>query len=112
TNGTVHLRGNNTYTGLTNVTAGTLTEDGVGLISDSSNLTVNGSTAVFDLGTEHNDTVGIVTLDGNGSITGSGGSTLTSTTSFEMKNGTVTAVLGGSGIPLNKTTNGTVTLSA
>jgi fibronectin-binding autotransporter adhesin len=54
--------------------------------------------------------VGTVTLDGGGSITSSTG-VLTSTTSFEMKSGSVSAILGGSGTPLNKTTAGTVTLS-
>jgi fibronectin-binding autotransporter adhesin len=53
--------------------------------------------------------VGTVTLDGAGLISGTG--TLTSTGSFEMKSGTVNAVLGGSGIALNKTTAGTVVLN-
>src|SRR5205814_406259 len=73
-------------------------------------LTVNGSTAVFDLGASHSDSVGIVTLDGGGSITGTGTSTLTSTASFEMKSGTASATLDGS-VALNKTTTGTVTLT-
>ncbi len=111
TNATVTLGGTNTYTGNTTITAGTLAENANGSIADSSNLTVNGTTAVFALGANHSDTVGLVTLDGNGSITGSGNSALTSTTSFEVMNGTVTASLSGNNIPLNKTTNGTVTLS-
>jgi len=52
-----------------------------------------------------------VTVDGGGSITGSGTSTLTSTGTYEMKSGSVSAILGGSGIALNKTTSGTATLS-
>jgi autotransporter-associated beta strand protein len=52
-----------------------------------------------------------VTLDGGGSITGTGTSALTSTGTFEMKSGSVSAILAGSGIALNKTTSGTVTLS-
>ncbi len=72
---------------------------------------MNGTTAVFNLGANHNDTVGNVTLDGNGSITGTGTSALTSTGGFQVMNGTVSAILAGSGIALNKTTNGTVTLA-
>ncbi len=112
TNATVTLSGANTYTGNTTVTAGTLRESATGSISDASNLTINGATAVFDLGANHSDTVATVTLDGGGLISGTGNSALTSTGSFELKSGTVTAILAGAGIPLNKTTSGTVTLSA
>jgi T5SS/PEP-CTERM-associated repeat protein/autotransporter-associated beta strand protein len=49
-----------------------------------------------------------VTLDG-GSITGTG--ILTSTAGFDMKSGSVSVVLAGAGIALDKTTSGTVTLS-
>jgi autotransporter-associated beta strand protein len=104
----------NSYTGPTTINAGTLSEDSGGFIADTSALTVNGSTAIFDLsplGSSHNDTVGTVTVDGGGSITGIGTSTLTSTGSFEMKNGSVGVVLAGSGIALNKTTGGSVTLT-
>ena len=100
----------NTYTGLTTVTAGTLLE-GVSNAISTGALTVNGSTATFDLGANHTDSVGTVTLDGGGAINGTGTSALTSTGTFEMKSGTVNAILAGSGIPLNKTTSGTVTLS-
>ncbi len=72
---------------------------------------VNGPTAILDLGANQNGYVGTVTLDGGGSIIGSGTSTLTSRTSFQMKSGSVTAILAGAGIPLVKTTTGTVTLS-
>ena len=71
---------------------------------------MNGATAIFDLGANHSDSVGTVTLT-NGSIIGTGTSTLTSTGSFEMQSGTVSAILAGSGIALNKTTGGMVTLS-
>jgi autotransporter-associated beta strand protein len=57
-----------------------------------------------------NDSVGTVTIDGSGSIIGTG-STLTSTGSFEMKSGSVGVVLAGTGIALNKTGAGTVTLT-
>ncbi len=77
-------------------------------------LTVKGATAIFNLsalGASHNDTVSTVTVDGGGTIIGAGTSTLTSTGSFEMKNGAVGVVLAGSGIALNKTTNGSVVLA-
>jgi autotransporter-associated beta strand protein len=80
-------------------------------IADSSAVTVNGASALFNLTANRSDTVGTVTLDGGGSITGTGTSALTSTGTFEMKSGSVTAILAGSGIALNKTTAGTVTLS-
>ena len=111
TSGTVTLSGANTYTGATTVTAGTLAEGATGSIADTSALTVNGATAIFNLGANHSDTVATVTLDGGGSITGTGTSALTSTGSFEMKSGSASAILAGSGIVLNKTTGGTVTLS-
>jgi fibronectin-binding autotransporter adhesin len=110
TGGTVTLSKANTYTGLTNITAGTLAE-GVSNAIATGDLTVNGATAIFDLGASHSDSVGTVTLDGGGAINGTGTSTLTSTGTFEMKSGTVGAILAGSGIALNKTTGGTVTLS-
>ena len=70
-------------------------------------MTVSGGT--LSLGS-YSDTVGTVTLSGGGSITGTTG-ILTSTATFEMQSGDVSAILGGSGIALNKTTSGTVTLS-
>jgi autotransporter-associated beta strand protein len=108
--GLVVLDATNSYTGLTTITSGTLRE-GVSNAISTGGISVNGSTAVFDLGAGHSDTVGTVTVDGGGSITGTGTSTLTSTGTFEMKSGSVSAILAGSGIALNKTTSGTVTLS-
>jgi fibronectin-binding autotransporter adhesin len=73
---------------------------------------VNGVTAILDLGANQNGHVGTVTLDGGGSITGTGTSTLISRTSFQLKSGTVSAILGGAGIPLVKSTTGIVTMTA
>lgn len=73
-------------------------------------VAVNGPTAVLDLGNNQNGNVATVTLDGGGSIVGTGTSRLTSRSSFQMKSGTVTAILAGAGVPLAKTTTGSVTL--
>jgi len=72
---------------------------------------VDGATAILAMGSNQSDSVGTVTVANGGSITGTGTSTLTSSGTFEMQSGSVSAILGGSGISLNKTTSGTVTLS-
>jgi len=97
----------NTHSGLTTVSGGKLAygaNDALG----SGAVTVNGSAAVLALGT-YTDTVGTVTLDNGGQITGTSG-TLSTTNTFELKNGTVSAILAGPGA-LNMTTPSTVTLS-
>ena len=106
--GTLTLSAVNGYTGTTTVNAGTLTDSLAGALSPGA-LTVNGSTAILTLGTV-SETVGTVTVASGGSITGTTG-VLTSTGSFAMQSGTVSAILAGSGINLAKTTSGTVTLS-
>jgi autotransporter-associated beta strand protein len=107
---TLVLGGANLYTGLTTVSAGTLLYGASNVISTGA-VTVNGASAILNLGANQSDTVGLVTLQGNGQINGTGTSTLTSTGTFEMQSGLVSARLGGSGIALNKTTGGTVTLT-
>lgn len=104
------LSGVNTYTGPTTITGGTLAYGGSNIIGTGA-VTVSGSTAILDLGASRTDSVGTVTVEGGGSITGTGTSALTSTGTFEMKSGSVTAILAGASSALNKTTSGTVILS-
>jgi filamentous hemagglutinin family protein len=103
--GTMVLSGENTYTGLTTVSAGTLAA-GINDALSTGALTVNGGT--YDIGT-YTDSIGTVTLQGNGFITGTTG-VMTSTAAYAMQSGTVSAILAGSS-GMNKSTAGTVTLT-
>ena len=103
--------GTKTVTGRALIVNGSMVQTGSGGLSSTGPLTVSGAAAVFDLGASHNATATTVTVDGGGSITGTGTSGVTATASFAMKSGAVSAILRGTGIPLNKTTAGTVTLS-
>ena len=98
----------NTYTGTTTVSGGTLVA-GINNAFGSGPMTVSGSGSVLDLA-GFTASMGTVTLNSAGSLNGSG-STLTSTGTFELQDGTVNLILGGTGA-LNKTTSGTVTLNA
>jgi autotransporter-associated beta strand protein len=73
-------------------------------VADAANVTINGGT--LDLQANNETTGGLILT--NGSISGSG--TLT-TTSLDIRSGSSSAVLAGSGVALNKTTSGTATLS-
>jgi autotransporter-associated beta strand protein len=103
--GTLTLSGANTYTGGTTVNLGTLALGANNVLADAGNVTVAGGT--FNVAA-FNDTVAVVSLQG-GAITGSTG-VLTSTSDFDLRDGTVSAILGGS-VGLNKSTADTVTLS-
>lgn len=103
--GTMVLSGNNTFTGGTNVSAGTLQLGASNRLANAGALTVSGGT--FALGT-YLETVGTVTLS-SGSITGSGTGALTGS-AYALQSGSVTAILAGSA-NVTKTTAGTVTLS-
>ncbi len=107
--GTLTLNKTNTYSGLTTVSNGTLAY-GINNAIGTGGITVNGATATLALGA-YTDSVGTVTVASGGQITGTGTGTLTSTVGFEMKDGSVSANLAG-GVALNKTTAGTITLSA
>jgi autotransporter-associated beta strand protein len=102
--GTLTLSAQNTYTGGTTVSGGTLVlGHATNTLADSGAVTVSGGT--LSLGS-NSDTVGAIIL-ASGSITGTG--TLTGS-SYDVRSGTVSANLGGSAA-LTKNTAGTVTLA-
>jgi len=102
--GTTTLSGANTYTGGTTVNSGTLSLGAASVFDSSSPVTVAGGTLNLN---SHNETVGNVTLT-NGTITGTG---ILTGTSFEVQNGTVSAIIDGSSATLLKTTSGSVSLT-
>jgi autotransporter-associated beta strand protein len=103
--GSQTLSGANTYTGLTDVQAGTLTLDrSGGAIADTAAVRVSGGT----LNVAQAETVGAVTLT-SGTI--SGVAALTGSSYALSGSGTVSAELAGAGIALTKTGAGTATLS-
>jgi len=103
--GQLTLTGNNSYTGTTTVSGGTLVlARNKGTLADTSDLDIRGGST---LQLESSDTVRKVTLT-DGTIAGA---TLTAA-SVELRNGIVDAALGGNGITITKTTSGTVTLTA
>jgi len=106
-NGVLTLSGANSYAGGTLISTGTLAlGHASNTLADAGTVTVNGGT--LGLGA-NSDTVGSVILS-SGSITGTTG-VLTSSASYDLRNGDVSAILGGT-VGLDKTTAGTVTLSA
>ncbi len=94
-------------TGIT-VNAGILRNNSADRIANTTAVTIDGSTAVYDLQT-FTETVGAVSLKNGGSITGTSTGALTGS-SFALESGSVSAILAGSG-NLTKTTSATVTLS-
>ena len=107
--GSLTLSGANTYLGATTITGGTLSlGHATNTLSSSSAVTVDGATAVLSIA-GNSDTVGAVSLKNGGSITGTGG-TLTGA-SYAVESGSVSAILGGAGIVLTKSTAGTVTIT-
>ncbi|MEK0437030.1 MAG: hypothetical protein RLZZ233_1, partial [Verrucomicrobiota bacterium] len=103
--GRVTLSGANDFAGGATVSAGTLALGASDALADLLPVTVSGG--VLDVAA-FNDTVASVSLV-SGSITGSTG-VLTSTADYDLRSGTVSAVLGGSANVV-KTTAGVLTLS-
>ncbi|MGC3967892.1 MAG: autotransporter-associated beta strand repeat-containing protein [Pirellulales bacterium] len=103
--GTFTLGAANTYTGATTVLGGTLTLGVSNALADASTVVASGG--IFNIAT-FSDTVAGVSLF-SGSIIGTTG-VLTSTSNFDLRAGTATAILGGA-VGVNKTTAGLVTLS-
>ncbi len=107
--GIVTINNTNSFTGGTNITDGTLVlGHATDTLADTGAVTVDGATAVLSIGA-NSDTVGAVFLKNGASITGSGG--ILTGSSYTMESGSISAILGGPGIVLNKSTGGTVTLS-
>jgi autotransporter-associated beta strand protein len=104
TPGTLTLGVANTYTGPTTVTGGTLAVGIANAIGIGSAVTVNGGTLSL---ASFNDSVASVSLQG-GSITGGAG-ILTSSATYDVRSGSVGAILNG-GNGLTKSTSGAVTL--
>lgn len=102
--GSVTLSGANTFSGLTDVQAGTLAY-GVNNALGGGNVQVSGGTLNIATFT---DSVGTVTLTG-GSIVGTTG--VLSGTAYDVRSGSISAILNGTGVALTKSTSGTVTLS-
>ena len=102
--GKLTLSGTSSFTGGTTITGGTLA---LGHATDTLTGAVTVSGGELSIA-GNSDTVGAVTLT-DGSITGTGG-TLTGS-SYDVRKGSISAILGGSGIALTKSTGDTVTLS-
>ncbi len=94
----------NSYTGSTWIHAGTLALGNSNVIPDGSSLVVDGGILALD---GFSDVVNSITLQ-NGTISSTTG--VLSSSSFDLRNGTITAKLSGAGT-LTKNTSGTVVLS-
>jgi hypothetical protein len=92
-------------TGSINLESGTLILAGSNRIADTSDVVISGG-ATLDLGTSSETIDQLVLVDG--SVTGTG--TLTGTSTFDLRKGSISAKLGGS-VGLTKTTADTVALS-
>ena len=96
-NGTLYL-GNTTndYQGSTVIDGGVLKLIHSNTIPDTSDLTINNGARFDNVERPTSDTVGLVTIN-QGSITGSASTVITSNAGFRLHEGSVSAVLGGTG---------------
>jgi fibronectin-binding autotransporter adhesin len=108
--GTLRFTGNasQNYTGAITIASGTVALGQSNALGSAASFVVNGSNSTLDVGTFGAQVTGSFVL-ANGSIVGAG--TITkNNVDYDLRNGTVSAVLGGNA-SLLKTTSGTVTLS-
>lgn len=101
-NGTLTLSGDNSHGGGTTVSGGTLALGAAQRLSDTGAVTVSGGTLALGA---FNETIGAFTLV-SGSVSGTG---ILQATGFDVRSGSASAILSGSG-GLTKTTSGTVAL--
>jgi autotransporter-associated beta strand protein len=106
--GTLSMNTNNQFTGPTNINGGTLVFNLFQCIQSASSINVNNGAGLI-LGASSGLTVSGVHLN-NGSIVGPASAPLTSTSTFDVQNGSVSAVLNGT-VGLTKSTSGVVTLT-
>jgi fibronectin-binding autotransporter adhesin len=104
---TVTLGSVETYTGATVISSGTLALGVANAIASSTSLGISGG-GTLSLGSTNTSVNGDVTLT-NGNITGTGTLTASSVgTSYSLLNGSVSAILAGTGDTLAKVTDGTI----
>jgi autotransporter-associated beta strand protein len=103
------LSGANAYTGTTTISDGSLLIAANNSIPSASAVTVSGGTLALGA---FNNLVASLSLQ-SGSITGTApnGILTIGASAFDIQSGSVSAILGGAGTGLNKTTAGTATLS-
>ena len=97
----------NTYSGATQITTGGVVLGVANAIPAASNLTINGATAVLDMGTFANS-AGTLTVDNGGRLLSTTG-VLTPSGTMTLNSGFITAILAGSG-SYSKSGSGTLYL--